>query len=29
MTEEIGVLALGAPKTRIEIRVTAILGQGG
>ena len=26
---QIGVLALGAPKMRIEIRVTAILGQGG
>jgi enamine deaminase RidA (YjgF/YER057c/UK114 family) len=26
---QIGVPALGAPKMRIEIRVTAILGQGG
>jgi hypothetical protein len=27
MTEELGALAFGAPKMRIEIRVT-ILGQG-
>jgi enamine deaminase RidA (YjgF/YER057c/UK114 family) len=26
---EIGVPALGAPKMRVEIRVTAIIGQGG
>jgi enamine deaminase RidA (YjgF/YER057c/UK114 family) len=26
---EIGVAALGAPKMRVEIRVTAIIGEGG
>jgi enamine deaminase RidA (YjgF/YER057c/UK114 family) len=26
---EIGVPALGAPKMRVEVRVTAIIGQGG